>query len=130
MKYWKWQDYFGFGAGAHSFVHGRRLINDLKVDDYVRAERMPLREDIRGLNARMAEFFMTGLRLLDGISKNRFQEIFAIPIPDDIAGRIEVLSGRGMIAVEQSEGDVKYRLSEEGMFLMDSVLIDLLDPLL
>ncbi len=130
MKYWTWHDYFGFGAGAHSFIDNQRFINDLMVGDYIRADRILLREDIRGLNARMAEFFMTGLRLLDGISMNRFKEVFSIPIPDELSDRIKKLSGKGQIIAGQSDGDIKIRLSEEGMFLMDSVLLELIDPLL
>jgi coproporphyrinogen III oxidase-like Fe-S oxidoreductase len=98
--------------------------------EYIRAERILLGEDIRGLNARIAEFFMTGLRLLDGISLNRFEDVFSIPIPDEVMDRIKVLSGKGQIIVEQPDGDEKIKLSEEGMFLMDSVLLDLLGPIL
>ena len=36
LNYWKNGEYFGFGAGAHSYIYGRRYWNIRSIDEYIK----------------------------------------------------------------------------------------------
>ncbi len=74
MKYWTGEDYLGFGSSAHSFFRGKRFYvpNDLKA--YISSEAQPeLIED--AAPDRLEEYIMLSLRLSDGLSLERVNEL-------------------------------------------------------
>ncbi len=92
LIYWTLGEYIGFGAGAHSFVCGRRFSDPLGVSDYIdfidsggRAEDGAETESEIDM---MCEFMFLGLRLDRGVSESEFKkrfgkdmrEVFKIPL--------------------------------------------------
>ncbi len=92
IRYWKCEDYIGFGLGAASLVKGVRYHNTEDFNIYIRAfgtDEVPdpislIREDIDVLNrqAQMEEFMFMGLRLVGGVSASDFESRFGQKIED------------------------------------------------
>lgn len=96
-NYWRYGNYLGVGAGAHSHFHGRRFWNLKSQTQYV--ERIEAHKPVHVGTERLlpheaaAEWAMIGLRLKDGISYEAFERRFLIPFaelfPDVEASLIE-----------------------------------------
>jgi len=64
LKYWRCQEYLGFGPGAHSFYRGRRTAYSRDLLAYTaKARRVPTDENAGGPD----EQILLGLRLREGI---------------------------------------------------------------
>ncbi len=74
LKYWNTEEYIGIGAGASGYLDSKRYDNFKSVFKYLKE----FKEDSYELNIqdKKCEFFMMGLRKVDGVSikeyKNRF----------------------------------------------------------
>ena len=80
LKYWRLDDYMGFGPGAHSCVDGLRYsyVRDLDkyidgifgnsdiIDEYEKTDRLD----------RAAEYIMLGMRTVRGISKDEYNAVY------------------------------------------------------
>ncbi|MBD1382087.1 radical SAM family heme chaperone HemW [Metabacillus arenae] len=101
LTYWNNEDYFGFGAGAHSYMNGRRCanagplkkyfqeINDKGVP-YINVHHVTKHE-------RMEEEIFLGLRKTNGISKAIFKKKFGVNIEDVFAEQIQEQIERGLL---------------------------------
>ncbi|RMD81279.1 MAG: radical SAM family heme chaperone HemW [Candidatus Dadabacteria bacterium] len=137
MTYWTWDDYLGLGAGAHGFhraAHAKgsgraptkkgscvavRYANLPKPEAYTKAAPGRTVEYVEALDQATAisEFLLLGLRLIEGISLQRFQELFGVPLDcDSPSYRFLLRSG----FLEQRDGHL--RLSRRGLLLADSVI--------
>ena len=72
------------------------------------------------LRQAMGETIMLGLRLLQGININQFEERFQTPFKSIFGRIITSLKEKELIIVEQDQ----LRLSEKGLFLADSVTLE------
>ena len=76
LKYWKREDYLGFGPAAHSFFGGVRFAHSRDIEAYLRGESIiESREKIEGEDA-MDEYVMLGMRLEEGIDIQKFNALF------------------------------------------------------
>ncbi len=86
LIYWTLGEYIGFGAGAHSFVCGRRFSNPLGISDYIdfvssggcAEDGAECESDID----MMCEFMFLGLRLDRGVSESEFKNRFGKDMRD------------------------------------------------
>lgn len=66
LKYWRCEEYLGFGASAHSFFNGVRYKNAESVENYIRCKGSnPIVTDKNG--GTPSEKIMLGLRLNEGV---------------------------------------------------------------
>lgn len=121
MTYWRNEDYYGLGAGAHGYVAGERHMNIKGVNPYNEAAQQGLpRLDHAEIDREeaMEDFMMVGLRMLEGVSKERFTRQFDGAELDDIfRGPIQKLMQKELLEVT-AEG---YRLSEKGLLFGNDV---------
>ncbi|BBW95539.1 radical SAM family heme chaperone HemW [Geobacillus sp. FSL W8-0032] len=121
LTYWNNEEYYGIGAGAHSYIDGVRRENIGPVRHYIAAiERgeWPHRA-VRRLTVReqMEEELFLGLRKTEGVSKARFRQKFGCEM-DDVFGaaiRRELACGR----LEETNGHL--RLTKRGRLLGNEV---------
>ncbi len=121
LTYWRNEPWLGLGAGAHSWLGGRRWANLAQPDAYIaalRASQSPVAEveDIP-LTLEMGETMMLGLRLAEGVDAARFQSRFGRSLAAVYAEVLPPLLRQGL--VEWREGHL--RLTEHGRLLGNHV---------
>lgn len=80
VRYWKRQDYVGFGLGAASCFEDVRYKNTEWLDEYVLENKYMEKNDVQALSKEecMEEFMFLGLRMSEGVSKKDFFDKFGV----------------------------------------------------
>lgn len=75
--YWRRVDYLGFGIGAASLYRNVRFRNTDSLEEYLK-DPLHCRRDIQKLSKeeQMAETFILGLRMREGVDRRQFQETY------------------------------------------------------
>ncbi|MBR4903782.1 MAG: radical SAM family heme chaperone HemW [Selenomonadaceae bacterium] len=121
VGYWTGKSYFGFGAGAHSFDGKLRTSNVCDVATYIKGN-VPAIEEVVTRQAAMEEFCFLGLRMVEGISAQIFENKFGVKISDVFGEAINKNCRLGLLKVE----DDKISLTERGMALGNEIFADFL----
>ena len=79
LTYWRNEEYYGFGLGAHGYVNEVRYENTRNFTKYLKGE-FRFNELMVSIQAEMENELILGLRLLDGINTNKFEEKFGVDI--------------------------------------------------
>ncbi|MCA1031813.1 radical SAM family heme chaperone HemW [Bacillus timonensis] len=92
LTYWNNEEYYGFGAGAHSYVFGNRCANAGPLKKYmanIEESGFPY-TDIQqvDLKEKMEEELFLGLRKTEGVSITKFEEKFNRNIYDVFSKQI------------------------------------------
>lgn len=126
LTYWQAKPYYGFGAGAHSYVGAVRRGNVTGIDDYIRrvsAQDQPFAaaESAEPLNRSQQEqeFMLLGLRLLDGVDADTFHQRFGGNLFTRFGQEITDLADRGLI---EQDGRI-VRLTRKGLDLANQVFM-------
>jgi oxygen-independent coproporphyrinogen III oxidase len=130
MKYWRFMPYAGFGAGAHSFIRGERYFNSPDVDGYMGGRESRIIRDERSPGAAAAEYIMTGLRLMEGISLNDYREKAGMSVDERLMLKLRDHEKRGLIQIEESGDDRRVRITRKGFYVIDAVVYGLVEHLL
>ncbi|HEX8872109.1 MAG TPA: radical SAM family heme chaperone HemW, partial [Candidatus Acidoferrum sp.] len=122
LKYWRREEYLGFGAGAHSFYGGQRWANAHDAAAYVAAigagkSAAGAVERVTRELALEEELFL-GLRQLAGIDLGRIQREYHVDLEEKV-GRLE---SNGMV---EREGDV-VRLAARKLSVSNEVIVELM----
>ncbi|GAK39613.1 oxygen-independent coproporphyrinogen iii oxidase [Paenibacillus sp. TCA20] len=128
MTYWRNEDYYGLGAGAHGYVGRERHMNVKGVNPYIeKAEQgLPRLETAQITREEaMEDFMMVGLRMLDGVSSSRFEAQFGEQIEDIFAGPLHKMVHAGLL---DATGD-GYRLSSQGVLYGNEVFAEFIGAL-
>ncbi len=139
--YWTGDPYIGFGIGAASYADHVRWSNtdelypymkmllkegnlDMEWDDEDEEEIRPLQTEWRcgyqklGVNDRMEEFMIVGLRLMKGVSREKWKSLFGKDIEEVFGKQIKKSVEEGLLV---TEGD-DIRLSSKGIDVSNIVL--------
>ncbi len=75
LKYWTRMPYIGFGCGAHSQIEHKRFSNVYKIEYYA---QNPFSKETETLspNDEISEYMFLGLRLKEGVNKQKFKTLF------------------------------------------------------
>ena len=138
--YWQRGTYLGFGAGAASLIeegeeHWRyTVLRD--VNEYVSRmfsggcnvgsvirERQTLSE-----KERMEEFMYLGLRMIKGVSFQRFYEVFHVPMMEVYGDVITELCAGKWMETGNFEGEERCYLTEKGLDVSNVLLAEFLFP--
>lgn len=122
LVYWRYEPYIGFGAGAHSFIDGRRWMNVLHPKIYIHRieaeESLIAEEEPLDPRTHMAEMIILGLRLVEeGVEDARFRARFGHGIVEVYGAVIEGLEELGLV---QWNG-ARLRLTGRGLLLGNEV---------
>jgi putative oxygen-independent coproporphyrinogen III oxidase len=121
LTYWNNEEYYGIGAGAHSYVNGTRNVNAGPLKKYmelITKTNFPYieRHEVTP-EERMEEEMFLGLRKIEGVSKQRFFEKFQRPLHDVFGEPIRSEKQKGLL--EETESHV--RLTHQGKLLGNEV---------
>ncbi len=123
-KYWKCEDFVGFGAGAYSCYMGERYSNIYDVKKYVECVlrgESPIYERITLTKSdMMSEFVFLGLRMEKGISAEEFAERFSVDIFDVFKEQIEKNIKRGTII----QSGNRLKIPPDFIYVSNAILSD------
>lgn len=121
LTYWNNEEYFGFGAGAHSYVNGKRQSNYGPLKKYMEPlskGQLPIMDshDVSH-DERMEEEMFLGLRKTDGVSVRHFLEKFEENPLELFSEQIEEWRSKGLL--ESNNGNIY--LTRQGRLLGNEV---------
>ncbi len=126
LVYWHNEEYLGFGAGAVSYLEGRRwkrerqpLLYNKKVSA---GQDLAVESEILSKEERLGETMMLGLRLREGISLQRIRDRFSVEPLEYFAEPIRTLEKRSWLILENDT----LRLTEAGVLLANEALCEFL----
>lgn len=115
LVYWNDEEYYGFGAGASSYVDKTRYTNEANLEKYIlkvnNGEDIRNIEESQDLEANLREYIILRLRLMDGVSFDKAKEKFGINIEDMFKEEIEKLLKKELIEIDYNH----MRLTSKGM---------------
>lgn len=121
ITYWKNEDYYGIGAGAHGYMQRDRHINIKGVNPYVAAcqKGLPRLDSFRiDESEAMEDFMMVGLRMQQGVSSMRFREQFDGQLLEKIFAKQLKLLLKDQLIEDTGDG---YCLTERGILFGNNV---------
>lgn len=121
LAYWKNDHYFGFGAGAHGYLHDNRYVNHGPIQHYLaplEKNQSPIiyNNEITNRN-KIEEEMILGLRTMQGIDLSKFKFKYGKPVTDYYDIEIKTLQQKGLLKLE----DNHLRLTRQGTFLGNEV---------
>jgi oxygen-independent coproporphyrinogen-3 oxidase len=121
--YWRNEPYFGFGAGAASYLGGARTMNERLparyADRIVRDGTATVAEERLTPRETMGETMMLGLRLAEGVALDAFAERFGTRAENVWTDEIARLRDAGLIEITHG----RLRLTERGLFVGSEVML-------
>lgn len=121
LVYWDNEEYFGFGAGAHSYLSGTRKSNIGPIKKYIEKiqdKQLPIfEENVLSSAEKMEEHMFLGLRKNEGISIAQFNNRYDKPLLTIFEKPIKAMVEKGWLEIK--EGYV--RLTKEGRFFGNEV---------
>lgn len=109
--YWKAEEYLGLGLAAHSYLDGYRFGNTEDMNRYInrimkenKITFLHGKKEKETVDDKKAEFMFLGLRMLDGIDINEFENKFGINIFEQYPVLYEMLEDK---VLEQNENIIK-----------------------
>jgi len=127
LTYWETRPYLGLGAGAHSYLSGCRFATTPLPQDYIELIQAsgPAEERDGGLNlskmpqvtslerlseqTEMSDTMILGLRLTDGVSRERFRERFGVGLEERYSQEISDLTRLGLLEMDSKSVRVTKR---------------------
>jgi putative oxygen-independent coproporphyrinogen III oxidase len=121
LTYWNNDFYYGFGAGAHSYVDGYRRANFGPLKKYMEPlvnEKLPIMEEhLVSKVEQMEEEMFLGLRKTKGILLSTFENRYGVSPLEYFSEAISDLRKRNLIEVEEG----RIFLTKKGKFLGNEV---------
>lgn len=119
--YWENDEYYGFGAGSHSYINQTRRANIAPIPHYIKAEGLPVRNETPLTRVeRMEEEMFLGLRMKQGVSIEHFEQKYGIALDAAFGKTITKLLPRGLV----ERTDTHLRLTEAGVPLANEVFAE------
>ncbi|CQR46899.1 Oxygen-independent coproporphyrinogen-III oxidase 1 [Paraliobacillus sp. PM-2] len=121
LTYWDNNYYYGFGAGAHGYLPGKRIINLRPFPAYVKEAnntgRPVLHTELIGLKEQIEEELFLGLRKRTGVVFNAFKEKYHIALTDIYSDELKQLKNKKWI-IQDKDG---IRLTKSGQLFGNEV---------
>ena len=129
VNYWKYGDYLGLGAGAHSYLkkegcgcHGQRWNNEKSPARYMamiagECQAMVEHEELN-LEKSAAECLFLGLRMINGVSLAAFKKRFG-KAPEEFFPKINDFIDGKLLRVTQGY----LKLTKRGLLLANSIFV-------
>ncbi len=126
LIYWKCEPYIGLGLSAHSYFNKCRYGNTEDMEFYfeqISNKRLAaVEKEFIDKDMEMAEYLILGLRLINGINCESFEEKFKINIKEVYGKTINKFINEGLL--EKFNGNIK--LSRKGLDLCNIVFMEIL----
>ena len=121
LVYWHNKEYFGCGLGASGYVNGFRYTNTKNLDEYIKCNYVANKEKVTKKTL-LTYYLLTNLRLESGFSREEFKETFGKDFYEMFKDKIIKFSLEKYFNISED----KISLNDEGILLMDFILLKLL----
>lgn len=126
LGYWERKNYLGFGLGASSLMGNVRYHNTEDWKEYIANAKnlQQIQKDVETLTVeeQMEEFIFLGLRKMQGISEQKFQEAFQKSIWECYGENIRKVMEKGLL--DKRDGNLY--LTEKGIDISNYVFAEIL----
>ena len=121
LTYWHNEEYYGCGLGASGYENGVRYENTKSLPEYLKGNIISLSEKIT--KKELEEYYLiTNLRLEKGFLKDDYCSKFGVHFEDKYKDKINNFE----LSKYFNFTDNRVRLTDEGLLLMDFVLLKLI----
>ncbi len=117
LKYWKREDYLGFGPAAHSFYGGVRFANSRDVEGYLGGLDIREEAEMIAANEAMDEYVMLGMRLSEGIDIAEFGRLFGVDFMERYGNTFKRFAPE-YISIDKK----RCSFTDKGMFVSNYIL--------
>lgn len=124
LKYWRMQEYAGFGPGAHSDFGGVRYGYVRDLDGYIAGRLVLAESETDGTLARDFEYVMLSLRTTEGIDRRTFENRYRQRF--DAMEQLFIRYEQAGLA-QRTEGG--WRLTPRGFLVSNSIIVALQEAL-
>ena len=121
QTYWKNKQYYGIGLGASGYVGNIRYTNTKNLNEYCSGHYIKESETVND-NDFLEYYIMLNLRLEKGFNREEFKELFNYDLYEAKKAVFDRLIVNDLCVVDEN-----IRLTDNGLIIMDSILLDLLD---
>ena len=122
LKYWRCEDYLGFGVAAHSCCEGERFGNSRDIDGFLRGEDIVSERYTRSERDCLNEYIMLSMRLSEGLSISELEKRTGRVI-SEVCPQIDTLKKAGYLI----ERDGRIAFTDTGALVSNSILSDMLE---
>lgn len=131
LQYWKNEEYYGFGVGAHGYINNMRIVNFEEIPTFIssinqaeNAKTLYKETIVTNLKERMQDEMMLGLRLVDeGVSATGFKLKFGYELTAIFEKEISRLIRSKLIQWTDGNG-TSIILTEKGTLLGNQVFME------
>ncbi len=104
LVYWNQEEYRGFGAGASSYIDGKRFTNVSSLEQYIQKiqEGIPtyVIEEEQDFESKIKEYMILKLRLIQGIDIEEANQKFGIHLLEKFQTELQKLQKLGLIKID------------------------------
>lgn len=127
LKYWKGNNYYGFGIAAASLVDNIRYKNTDNLKEYIDAmgspEKIRITQEILDIKDCMSEYMILGLRLIKGVSPKEFKARFNEDMENKYGDILNKYLNMGLL---HTTIDGNFALTDKGLDVSNSVMEEFL----
>lgn len=122
LKYWRAEEYLGFGVSAYSYLDSKRYGNSRDISDYIKNGGRCTHTDVDELdtNDKMSEYIMLAFRLREGVSEAEFYSRFGVSFSEKYESQLNKFLNSEYMKHE----DGRYFLTDKGMYVSNSILVE------
>ncbi len=120
LTYWNNMNYYGFGAGASSFVGNKRIDNTKSIYNYMNKNKI-MHEEILDNNQLIKDEVMLNLRKINGINKKEFYSKYKKTV-DNYFLYNELINNSLLI-----EDNENIKINEKYLFVSNSIISKFID---
>ena len=121
LTYWHNEEYYGCGLGASGYENGVRYTNTKSLPEYLKGNFISSFEKV-GEKELKQYFLITNLRLEKGFLKSDYEQIFGKTFEEEYSEKIFNFDLQKYFDFSSD----RIRLTDEGLILMDFILLKLL----
>lgn len=119
LCYWNQEEYIGIGAGASSYIDNKRYTNENKIEKYIekinKNETSYTIEEEQDMEAKLREYMILRLRLLEGVNREAVYQRFGIDILEKFQHEISKMQNQELLEIVEQSQKTWIRLTEKGL---------------
>lgn len=119
LKYWNNEEYYGFGLGAHGYIHGVRYENTRSITKYFKGEYLKS-EELLSKEDKMYNELMLGFRKMEGINLREFFRKYEVNM-QEVFDLKQVLKNQELLV----DGEYIY-VNPKYIYVMNEILIKII----